>query len=145
MIDATNDTRLQDRIREAGMRVTAPRLAVLRHLAAQPTPVSHSEIVDGLISWDRATVFRNLVDLTESGLVRRIDVGDHVWRYEYATEGGLPEGHPHFTCISCGEVTCLDGVSVAMTPTLVKPAAPNFVPDLAHVEIHLRGRCVRCA
>ena len=79
----------QDKIRTAGLRSTAPRVAVLRELEAATAPLSHADLVDSLGSqgYDRVTIYRNLTDLTEAGLVVRADLGDHVWRFELRRAG----------------------------------------------------------
>src|SRR5688572_26419508 len=61
------------RIRDLGLRVTAPRLAVLRIIAEAERPLSHSEVVTRLgddAVWDRATVYRNLIALVGVRLLR---------------------------------------------------------------------------
>jgi Fur family transcriptional regulator, ferric uptake regulator len=109
--------------------------------AAQP--ISHGELVTQLESAgiDRTTVYRNLVDLTQVGLVRRIDLGDHVWRFELSRghEGGIK--HPHFTCTTCGTVECLPAVTVNVGAHKKIPRALA----LQRVEIQLRGECDACA
>ena len=87
----------QDKIRTVGLRSTAPRVAVLRELEAATAPLSHADLVDSLGSqgYDRVTIYRNLTDLTEAGLVMRADLGDHVWRFEWRELGArAPVGHP---------------------------------------------------
>jgi len=136
---------LRAQIRDAGLRVTAPRVAVLQRLHDAQAPTTHAELADALSpnGWDRATIYRNLTDLTDAGLLRRTDLGDHVWRFELVAqgEGGhTPETHPHFVCTDCGDVTCLpDGV--------VEVHAGRGVPRALRgqsVEIQLKGRCDRC-
>lgn len=135
---------LRARIRAAGLRVTAPRLAVLRCLVGATTPQSHGELVEVLSSegWDRATIYRNLTDLTEAGLARRTDLGDHVWRFEVQAEGAAHSAasHPHFLCSECGDVVCLPDESVHVTPARGAPRALRK----SGVEIQIRGRCDRC-
>src|SRR6185295_16238667 len=74
---------LKAAVREAGLRATPSRIAVLHLLRSAGSPVSHSEVVAKLASqaWDPATIYRNLTDLADVGLARRTDVGDHVWRF----------------------------------------------------------------
>lgn len=137
-------TDYQERIRTAGLRSTAPRVAVLRELQAARAPLSHAELVEALghEGYDRVTIYRNLTDLTEAGLVARADLGDHVWRFELKREGGPHAGsHPHFTCTECGAVTCLpeEVVKVASARGAPKSVAAR------KVEIQLRGLCDRCA
>ena len=136
---------LRTKIRASGLRATAPRLAVFRSLLAASTPQSHAELVEQLATegWDRATIYRNLTDLTEVGLVRRTDLGDHVWRFEALAEGKAHEQaeHPHFLCNVCGDVVCLPGESVQISAARGAPRALRR----KGLEIQLRGRCDRCA
>jgi len=136
---------LRARLREVGLRVTAPRVAVLQRLEAHGGPVTHGDLAEELApeGWDRATIYRNLIDLTEAGLVRRSDVGDHVWRFELlGAEGQAHEDreHAHFVCDSCGDVQCLPAESVKLD---VGRGAPRSVRKNA-VAIQLRGTCDDC-
>jgi Fur family ferric uptake transcriptional regulator len=134
---------LKATIRKAGLRSTAPRLAVLKKLLVAATPVSHSELVDQLSDegMDRTTVYRNLVDLTDVGLVQRTDLGDHVWRFELKREKGDDARHPHFTCTACGQVACLPEVTLKVKPA--KGVPRSLLKQ--KVEIQLRGKCDDCS
>jgi len=113
-------------LRQAGLRCTPARLAVLQHVMAAGGPRTHAEVADALADrgFDRATIYRNLTELTESRIFSRVELGDHVWRFEMR-HGGSTE-HPHFLCTTCGEVSCLDDVDVAITPKPVaKPTPPK--------------------
>jgi len=113
-------SQLRSTIRNSGLRSTAPRVAVLQYLRDTSKPMTHAEICEALEEkgFDRATLYRNLIDLTEVGLLSRTDVGDHVWRFELRREGqrGHRSEHPHFMCTDCGEVSCLPGVKLASSP-----------------------------
>lgn len=135
---------LQERIRAAGLRSTSPRLVVLQRLEQLTAPVSHAELHEQLgdAGLDRATVYRNLVDLAEAGLVRRRDLGDHVWRFELARGEGHEGGqHPHFTCTECGDVSCLPDVEVKL---VAAKGAPRSLRK-ERVEVQLRGTCDDCS
>lgn len=136
---------LKSTIRKAGLRSTAPRIAVLRRLSVASTPISHGELVDVLSSdgMDRTTIYRNLVDLTEVGLVSRTDLGDHVWRFELKRSKGNGDDarHPHFTCTDCGAVSCLPEVTLKVKQGRGVPRALAA----QQVEIQLRGKCDTCA
>ena len=135
---------LQAMLRAAGLRSTAPRVAVLRHLKEIDAPLSHGEIFDalGASGFDRATLYRNLMDLAETGLIGRTDLGDHVWRFEIRKQiAGHTIEHPHFVCTDCGTVACL-------TDTSVRIARGNTSPrSLAgrDVAVQLRAICDACA
>jgi Fur family ferric uptake transcriptional regulator len=127
-------------LREAGHRVTEQRLRVYEALQTAARPVSHPEMVallpqDGM---DRTTVYRILMDLTERGLAHRRDLGDHVWRFDLrGTDSRRHEqNHPHFSCTECGALECLPVDAVTLSPALAARSA---------AEIHVRGRCPRCA
>jgi Fur family ferric uptake transcriptional regulator len=135
---------IRSQIRTAGLRSTAARVAVMQQLQGATSPLSHAELADRLVpeGFDRATVYRNLIDLAEAGLVSRSELGDHVWRYELMRPGhGHNTEHPHFVCIDCGEVTCLPEGSVAISPS---PGAEHSVIGQL-TEILLKGRCERCS
>lgn len=135
---------LKSMLRESGLRATAARSAVLSCLIEAGGPLSHADVCDKLAEagFDRATVWRNLADLTEAGLVRRTDLGDHLWRFELATkvEHPVDELHPHFVCTACGTVACLpEGV---ITVNAVR-GAPRALKT-GNVEVQVRGTCNDC-
>ena len=130
-------------IRGAGLSRTGPRVAVLRELEVALAPMSHGEIVTALgPDYDRATVYRNLMDLVGAGLVTRSDLGDHVWRFE-VVRGGTPThaaGHPHFLCVDCGVVSCLPGEAVSVVPVRGVPRSLRG----GDVELQVKGLCDSC-
>lgn len=126
-------------LREAGLRATAARLAVLAWYGEHPGLHSHADLVDALSTWDRATLWRNLNDLAAAGLLRRVDVGDRIWRFELQKAGHDASHHPHFVCVQCGDQACLDDVEV-----LVQGDGARGL-DLSRLEVQLRGRCEDCA
>jgi Fur family ferric uptake transcriptional regulator len=130
-------------LRRAGLRVTPARLAVLAALRGRTAPASHADLaaaLEGAVP-DRATVYRNLVELVKAGLARRRDLGDHVWRFEAA--GARPGGkdHPHFLCTACGSLACLDTLKVSLRRGA---RVPRALKDDA-VEILVKGLCDECA
>jgi Fur family ferric uptake transcriptional regulator len=136
---------LRERMRARGLRATAPRVAVMQALARSGRPATHRDLAVELATegWDRATVYRNLVDLTEAGFARRVDMGDHLWRFELTDERAAHAGseHPHFLCDSCGDVACLPKDAVQVTRAARAPRALKK----RDVQIQVKGRCDRCA
>ena len=131
-------------VRSTGLRSTGPRVAVLQRLQQAITPMSHAEIAEALepAGLDRATLYRNLIDLTEVDLLLRLDCGDHVWRFEFKENvPGQAEKHPHFTCIDCGEIECLPDASIEVSAPRRSPRAVRK----QHFEVQLTGLCDRCA
>jgi Fur family ferric uptake transcriptional regulator len=136
-----DDGALVARLRQAGLRRTGPRVAVLERLAHAAAPISHGELAEALepLGFDRATVYRNLTDLAEAGLVVRSDMGDHVWRFALVRAGEVDHArkHPHLLCSDCGTVVCLPDVKVKVTPA-------RGYKRVADMEVQLKGRCDRC-
>lgn len=131
-------------LREARLRATACRLAVLLCLSQSDMPVSHAEVADELVpaGYDKSTIYRSLVEFADSGLAARLDLGDHVWRFELRSAAGSQHAeHPHFMCLACGSVECLAGVTVTIAPE--KGAARRRVGDVT--EVLLKGRCPGCS
>ena len=134
---------LKGRIREAGLRSTGARIAVLRVMEDASTPLSHQEVSSKLegAGFDHATIYRNLTDLTDAGMLSRADLGDHVWRFELRRGDVEHRGqHPHFLCVDCGGVSCLPDRSVSVK------AAPGLPRALRRrgVVIQIQGRCDKC-
>jgi Fur family ferric uptake transcriptional regulator len=140
---AKNLDELRDAVRSRGLRATPSRLAVLDLVRGGDAPMSHGDVADRLASqsWDRATIYRNLIDLAEAGLLRRTDVGDHVWRFEARAASGDEHdtGHPHFVCTECGTVECLPELELSIRRT----KAPRALKQ-RQVEVHVRGLCDSC-
>ena len=95
---------LIERIREAGLRLTLPRRAVVRALAASDEPfISARLIIDhvresaGRI--EASTVYRILDDLARIGLVHHIPLGDGRAGRWHIT---LDHDHEHLVCEVCG-------------------------------------------
>ena len=136
---------LRRTVRDSGLRATPSRLAVLELLRTSESPMSHGDVADKLAShgWDRATIYRNLVDLAEAGLARRTDVGDHVWRFEAVNGEHDAAQHPHFVCTECGTVECMPEIELAIRRARSSDRAPRAV-RARQVEVHVRGLCDSC-
>lgn len=132
------DDRFRELLRSKGIRVTDHRLAVLHALSTRRTPASFAELVDALSpsGIDRATVYRNLLGLSEAGILIRSQLGDGVARYELPASGEATHAqHLHLVCIDCGNVSCLP----ANTISLRGPAAKRVT------KVQLEGHCEVCA
>ena len=106
--------------------------------------MSHGALADELehLGFDRATIYRNLIDLTDANLVTRNDLGDHVWRFELRKgDRDHRKVHPHLVCSDCGAVSCLPEVDVKLV--LARGASPRLRNQ--ELEVQLRGVCDHCA
>jgi Fur family ferric uptake transcriptional regulator len=144
MVRESRERRLEEDLRRVGLRVTTSRLAVLGLLRRARRPLSHADVVErlGEGAGDQATLYRNLVDLTEAGLLRMVMLTGRVQRYEPADRPlDDPRAHAHFVCTECGDVRCLPGIDVRIGDG--DRDLPAAVTEGA-VELQLRGRCNDC-
>lgn len=136
---------IREKIRRSGLKATASRIATWAVLANHAEPMSHHEIASQLElkGFDRASVYRNLMDFVRVGLAKRTDVGDHVWRFILIGLATDPQSHlhPHFVCNDCGGIECLPRSAVVFRAP--KGRAQEF--NRNKVDIHLRGLCRACA
>ncbi|MGB0646061.1 MAG: Fur family transcriptional regulator [Bradymonadia bacterium] len=126
---------------ERNLRATAPRVAVMRILAASDRPMSHSEVLEklGSMDWDPATIYRNLVKLRESGIAPVVSRVDGIDRYVLQTEQEDIHHHPHFSCDDCGQLTCLPD-NITNTAVLEGP----WAKAVQQASVQLRGKCPEC-
>ena len=134
-----NAEQIKDTIREHGLRATPARIATLNLLLETSSPMTHAEVAAVLddLGVDKATAFRNLNDMAAAGILNRTELGDHVWRFELANHDNST--HPHFICVECGNVSCLDDVKL----TARSLRASQQVGEVT--EILLRGHCNDCS
>ena len=128
------------RLREAALRVTRPRLAVLSAVHDYPHADTDSLIQAvrrslGMVS--HQAVYDVLRALTTSGLLRRIQPSGSVARYE----ARVGDNHHHVVCRSCGAMADVD-CAVGAAPCLTAAEDQGFVIDEA--EVTYWGRCPEC-
>lgn len=130
-----------DQLRAHGLRVTAPRTAVLQAVSELPGHpdtelIAHrARALIGRIS--RQSVYDSLHTLTRVGLLRRIDPAGSPARYE--TRVG--DNHHHLVCRVCGKVEDVD-CAAGDLPRLVPSQAHGF--SVVETEVTFWGRCSAC-
>jgi Fur family transcriptional regulator, stress-responsive regulator len=140
--DAARRTGSAERLREAGLRVTRPRVAVLDVVDASPHCTAEEVLTAarrrlGAVSVQG--VYDALAALTAAGLVRRIEPQRHPARFETRTA----DNHHHAVCRSCGAVSDVDCV-VGHAPCLAA-SAPHGLVRVDEAEIVFWGTCAACA
>lgn len=133
---------LRTMLRERGLRATGARMVVLTALHHRRAPMTHEQIMgeidDGFT--DKATVWRILSDLSDQGILRRMDLGDRIWRYELLDAcRPVEDDHGHFLCEQCGVVQCLPPLQLTDANGQLPPALQG-----AQIRMRLTGRCGDC-
>ncbi len=129
-------------LRQRGLRATGARLVVLAALHRRRGPMTHEQLMADIDEGftDKATVWRILSDLSEKGILRRMDLGDRIWRYELLDDcRAVADDHGHFLCEACGVVRCLP----PMRLTDVDGSIPAVLAGAAF-RVRLTGRCGDC-
>ena len=134
-ITSVRGSAIPNRLRDAGLRATQPRMAVLAWLDANPGHHPAELLVDrtGL---SKATVYHVLGHLCAAGLVLTAESGSGRLLYETATDA-----HHHFVCRVCGQIIdipCIPGDPPCLTADI--PGA-----TIEHADVILRGVCATCA
>ena len=139
------DAHYADALKSVRLRVTRPRVAVMR--AVEQHPHADTEIIIGAArdqqpDISRQTVYDALHALAETGLVRRIQPAGSLARYE--TRVG--DNHHHVVCRSCGVITDVD-CAVGEAPCLTVPDDDASLAgfDIDEAEVIYWGLCPDCS
>ena len=130
-------------LRQAGLKVTSPRLKILAIMeSAEPHHISAEEVYRQLIEMGDdiglATVYRVLAQFETADIVRRhnFEGGRSVFEIEQG------EHHDHLVCTACGRVEeFLDAVIEERQEKIAKNA--NFFMQYHHLTIY--GECASCS
>lgn len=137
---STTHEMLAARLRASGLRVTAPRLAVLRALGARPhadTDTVVSIVHEELGAVAVQTVYNVLSKLIEAGIVRRIEPAGSPALHELR----VGDNHHHVVCRRCGATSDID-CAVGRRPCLAPSEAHGYLLDEA--EVTFWGICPSC-
>lgn len=126
-------------LESSGLRCTPQRYGVMAFLMEHGGHPTAPEIFKGVNRLDprssRATIYNNLRDLVQAGLVREVAVEGRAARFD-----AKAKRHHHFICDRCGHVEDMEWYEVP------KPAAGALGKRmLRECELIARGLCAQCA
>src|SRR5436190_9472448 len=128
----------------AGYRRGGARAAVVELLGRQNCCLSAQEIFDRLRKARRpvgiASVYRALEALAELRLVKRVDAGDGIARFEPAPVDG--DHHHHLVCRDCGKV---EAFSDSALERAIDRVAGGLGYSVEEHEVVLVGACSDCS
>jgi Fur family ferric uptake transcriptional regulator len=137
--DRQDDAVVQE-LREAGLRVTMARQAVLTWLAEHPHSTADT-IAEGVREQYGAlslqAIYGVLAACADAGLLRRIEPAGHPARFERR----VGDNHHHLVCRRCGRTEDVDCV-VGERPCLEPADEHGFAIDEA--EVVFWGLCPAC-
>jgi Fur family transcriptional regulator, peroxide stress response regulator len=123
----------------SGLRSTPQRYAVMAFLMERAGHPTAAEIFEGINRVDprssRATIYNNLRDLVQAGLVREVAMEGRAARFD-----AKGVRHHHFICDGCGSVEDVEWYDVP------QPAAASLGKRVVReCELIFRGLCAKCA
>lgn len=113
-------------------------LGCLSHTTAHPTAEDvYQTLKADFPDLSLATVYRNLNELVDAGLVTAIGEVNGKERYD-----GCSKPHPHAVCSSCGKV--MDIHSIPMPVELLSKAEEATGFSLSGISLSFTGLCEEC-
>ena len=132
-------TQIEPRVREAGLKLTPQRFAVLEFLLKTPGHPTAEQIgADLNLNFpraSRATIYNTLNALRDAGLIHEVYVDGSVARYDTNLDK-----HHHFVCGVCDKLEDVPLSSITSLPKSKLEA--GYV--IENYEIVLRGICPSC-
>jgi Fur family transcriptional regulator, ferric uptake regulator len=132
-----------DSLADAGYKRGGARHSVVELLGRQNCCMSPQEIFDALRRARRpvgiASVYRALETLADLRLVKRVDAGDGIARYEPSRPDG--DHHHHLVCRDCGKV---EAFSDARLERAIDKVAGGLGYSVEEHEVVLTGACADC-
>ncbi|MEI7651079.1 MAG: Fur family transcriptional regulator [Verrucomicrobiota bacterium] len=127
------------RMKEKSLRVTSPRMAMLKALAAAKHPLSAEQIhsAAGDTKLDLVTVYRSLGAMEDAGIVQRHPLERGRSLYALVSPG---HHHHHVICRQCGRIERLPGCD---SSRIEAAARERGFSDLTHI-MEVYGVCPTC-
>ncbi|MDE5850673.1 MAG: transcriptional repressor [Muribaculaceae bacterium] len=123
-----------------GIKPTANRILVLKELMRNSHPVNLADLETALAPIDKGSIFRVLQLFSEKEVIHVIEDGSRSLKYEVChaeDHHTATDQHPHFYCEKCGELYCLDTISL---PDIKLP--DDF--EVKSINLMIKGLCPKC-
>ncbi len=141
MTENNNLEKLLSLSKEKGLKLTPQRMVIFRILSKSNQHVTVDQVYQKASAeypmLSPATVYRNMEQMVDAGLLTRLDLGGSSMRYDT----NLDEHH-HFVCSKCGKVS-----DVYLEDIQYKVDANRSHLEKAKInslDLHLQGTCGEC-
>ena len=130
--------KFKQQLREAGLKVTGPRLEVFGFLREHDLTTVSSVIGECAGSADRASVYRTLALFRKLGIIHDVVAGGK--RMIELTDS-FASHHHHLSCLECGRSETVS--DKALESDLDRISKINGFRQVSH-QIEISGICARC-
>ena len=138
----TAENIFREYLRDRGLKYTPERRTVLREVLSNNEHFGAEQLLFSLRQTGqriaKATIYRTLPLLVDCGIIKKVQFGDKLARYEH-TFGEDP--HDHMVCRRCRRIIEFDSAEVASLGTAIS-ARHRFHP-LSH-RFQITGLCWEC-
>lgn len=129
-------------LKELNLKITPRRIAILEILAANPCYITPVEVWRNIKERFKRvglpTIYRNLEDLAECGIISKVIHPDRKLYYYFCKN---QEHHHHFVCLSCRRVDEINTCNIADMQQNIENTLNGKV--LNHI-LQLNGLCSKC-
>ena len=129
-------------LKDAGLKITLPRVKILQILESSPAHhLSAEDVYKQLLTNDEeigiGTVYRVLTQFEDAGLVKR----HHFEGGHSVFEIAKTEHHDHIVCVKCGRVEEFTDAGIERRQQEI---ADSFGYQLTDHNLNMYGLCPRC-
>ena len=126
---------------ERGLKLTPQRMVIFRILTEANQHITVDEVYKKAIEvypmLSLATVYRNMEQMTEAGLLKHLDLGRPSVRYDTNLEE-----HHHFVCTKCGKVADVYLKNIEYKVDDKRSGLGKA--KISTLDLHLHGVCGEC-
>ena len=126
----------------AGMKITGPRVEILRILYELDAPVGVPELFEVAVHRNitHATAYRTLDAFAVAGIVRKVDLRHGHVDYELVYDN---HDHHHIVCTGCGKIEDFDGCEMEQVIKKALKGSKDF-KEVSDHALELFGTCRGC-
>ena len=133
-----NESKALVQLKKSPLKVTKPRVDVLRVLVKSAKPMSAEDVFSALKGVNKVTVYRNLNALCQHGIIHQVDLRKPSTYFEYPGDH-----HHHIVCTECGRVENFTDCNIEGIMERVLKHSKYF-KHLCDHSLELFGKCNVC-
>tara|TARA_B110000967_G_C18558052_1_gene398724 strand:+ start:167 stop:568 length:402 start_codon:yes stop_codon:yes gene_type:complete len=131
---------IEEILNKKEVRITPMRQLLLEFFLGKNKILGLSDLEKAFPKSDRVTIYRTLKTFEEKGIIHSIANGTAEVKYALCHDcqvANHSDLHPHFYCLKCEELSCLESVFI---PMVELPRGYSF----EKMEMTIQGICQKC-